>query len=213
TELDVENARTDWYEGIVKDCLAVARCNGITVWGVRDSDSWRSNQNPLLFDGNGNKKAAYTAVLNALNGGAVVTSGPTTTRPPTSAVVTTRPPTSAVVTTRPPTSAVVTTGGGQSGTCSATYKLIGSWPGGFQGEVTVKNNGSSTINGWTVPMGLPSGVSISSLWSGVQSANSGSITVKNAPYNGTVAGNGSTTFGFVANGSSSTAPTVSCTSP
>ncbi|WP_344089154.1 endo-1,4-beta-xylanase, partial [Luedemannella helvata] len=67
TELDVENARTDWYAGIVNDCLAVPRCNGITVWGVRDSDSWRSNQNPLLFDGNGNKKAAYTSVLNALN--------------------------------------------------------------------------------------------------------------------------------------------------
>ncbi|WP_344088220.1 cellulose binding domain-containing protein, partial [Luedemannella helvata] len=159
-------------------------------------------------DGNGNKKAAYTSVLNALNGGAVVT-----TRPPTSSVVTSRPPTSSVVTSRPPTSAVVTTGGGQSGTCSATYNLVNSWPGGFQAEVTVRNNGSSTLNGWTVSMGLPSGVSISSLWSGTVTGSSGNVTVKNAPWNGTLNGSGSTTFGFTANGSSSSTPTTGCTSP
>ena len=45
---------------------AVARCTGITVWGIRDSDSWRTGDNPLLFDGYGNKKAAYTSTLNAL---------------------------------------------------------------------------------------------------------------------------------------------------
>jgi hypothetical protein len=37
---------------------------------------------------------------------------------------------------------------------------------------------------------------------------------KNAAYNGTLTGNGSTTFGFTANGNGSTAPSaVSCTSP
>ena len=73
TELDIRNAPADAYRNVTNDCLAVARCNGITVWGIRDSDSWRSGESPLLFDGSGNKKAAYNAVLTALNNG----TGPT----------------------------------------------------------------------------------------------------------------------------------------
>ncbi|AIJ12797.1 endo-1,4-beta-xylanase [Streptomyces lividans] len=69
TELDIQGAPASTYANVTNDCLAVSRCLGITVWGVRDSDSWRSEQTPLLFNNDGSKKAAYTAVLDALNGG------------------------------------------------------------------------------------------------------------------------------------------------
>ncbi|MEV4389484.1 endo-1,4-beta-xylanase [Micromonospora sp. NPDC049580] len=87
TELDVMTGsnQANIYASVTRACLAVARCAGITTWGVRDSDSWRGSDNALLFDGSGNKKPAYTSVLNALNGG----STSPTTPPPSTGVDTT----------------------------------------------------------------------------------------------------------------------------
>ncbi|MDF2706326.1 MAG: Beta,4-xylanase [Nonomuraea muscovyensis] len=78
TELDVASGsnQANIYATVTRACLVVSRCTGITVWGIRDSDSWRVGENPLLFDSSGNKKTAYTATLDALNGGS---SNPTPT--------------------------------------------------------------------------------------------------------------------------------------
>ncbi|CAM3576919.1 endo-1,4-beta-xylanase [Kibdelosporangium persicum] len=67
TELDIAQAPSSGYANSVRACLNVPRCTGITTWGIRDSDSWRSSENPLLFDRSGNKKAAYESVLATLN--------------------------------------------------------------------------------------------------------------------------------------------------
>ncbi|HTI26110.1 MAG TPA: endo-1,4-beta-xylanase [Kutzneria sp.] len=72
TELDIggsdRTAQAANYRTVVQACLAVARCNDITVWGITDKYSWRASSTPLLFDGNYAKKPAYTSVLQALNG-------------------------------------------------------------------------------------------------------------------------------------------------
>jgi endo-1,4-beta-xylanase len=205
TETDVTNAATNQYQGLTQACVNVSRCVGITTWGIRDSDSWRGSENPLLFDRNSNPKAAYTAVLNALN--AASTTVPGTSTPPSTPTST--PPSTPTST---PTSTPPSTG--QPGACTATYRTTNSWGGGFQGEVTVTNNGSAGLNGWTVKLTLAAGQALVNLWNGVNTGTSGAVTVRNAAYNGSLGANASTSFGFVANGSSSTAPgNISCTSP
>jgi hypothetical protein len=105
-------------------------------------------------------------------------------------------------------------GGGTNGTCAAAYRNVNSWPGGFRGEVTIRNNGTNTLNGWTVGMTLASGQSISSLWDGVNTGTSGSVTVRSTPYNGTLAANTTATFGFTVTGGSTAAPgSITCKSP
>ncbi|MGC4780609.1 cellulose binding domain-containing protein [Micromonospora zamorensis] len=131
---------------------------------------------------------------------------PPTTPPPTTPPPTTPPPTTPPPTTPPPT--------GEPGTCAATYRAVNSWPGGFQGEVTVANPTATTLNGWTVGLTLAGGQAISSLWSGTNTGTTGSVTVRNAAYNGTLGANASTTFGFTATGDGATPPSnVTCTSP
>ena len=53
---------------------------------------------------------------------------------------------------RPPTTTTTPPGG--AGTCTAAYRSVNQWPGGFQGEVTV-TAGPSTIGFWTVNLDLP----------------------------------------------------------
>lgn len=67
TEVDIQNAQQSDWQNIVKACMQQANCEGITVWGVRDNDSWRPQGNPLLFDSGYNAKQAYTTVLNQIN--------------------------------------------------------------------------------------------------------------------------------------------------
>jgi endo-1,4-beta-xylanase len=66
TELDIQSAPTADYQNAFRACLNIGNCVGVTVWGLRDSDSWRSSTNPLLFDASWNPKAAYTGVCSIL---------------------------------------------------------------------------------------------------------------------------------------------------
>lgn len=87
---------------------------------------------------------------------------------------------------------------------------MNSWPGGFQGEVTVQA-GASGVNGWSVSWSLAGGQAISQVWNG-DLASQSPVTVTNVSYNGSLNANAQTTFGFLASGSPST-PTLTCTSP
>ncbi|MEU8382083.1 cellulose binding domain-containing protein [Streptosporangium sp. NPDC048865] len=99
------------------------------------------------------------------------------------------------------------------GGCTATYRVANSWPTGFQGEVTVRNAGTSAITGWTVRWSFPNGQTISQLWSGTHTQSGADVTVRNVNWNGALAAGTSTVFGFNSswNGTNGVPATVTCT--
>jgi xyloglucan-specific exo-beta-1,4-glucanase len=106
----------------------------------------------------------------------------------------------------------VTTPAGTTGGCSATYTIVNSWPGGFSGNVDVRNNGTTATSAWTVTWAFANGQVITQLWNGTVTQTGANVTVHNVSYNGTIAPNGVTSFGFNANWNNATnaVPTVTC---
>ncbi|EKX68275.1 endo-1,4-beta-xylanase [Streptomyces ipomoeae] len=72
TEAKLAQQRTE-YETVVKACVAVTRCTGVTVWGFTDSDSWIPDTFPgqgaaTPYDENYAPKPAYYGIVTALGG-------------------------------------------------------------------------------------------------------------------------------------------------
>lgn len=107
----------------------------------------------------------------------------------------------------PPTT---TTAPPPSGSCSASYRIVNPWSGGFQAEVTV-TAGNAAITSWVVRWTFANGQTISNLWNGALTTSGSGITVRNLSYNGSLAANASTTFGFNASaGSTNPIPALTC---
>lgn len=98
----------------------------------------------------------------------------------------------------------------QPGNCSATYRQIGSWPGGFQAEVTV-TAGASAIRTWTVRWTYANGQTITQIWNGTIMSGAPGVVIGSVGFNGQLAARASATFGFLGtwNGSNP-APTITC---
>ncbi|HEY0803781.1 MAG TPA: endo-1,4-beta-xylanase, partial [Pseudonocardiaceae bacterium] len=62
------------FSAVIKDCLGVSRCVGVTQWGIGDADSWipgffSGMGAATMWDNNYQPKPAFSAALSALGGG------------------------------------------------------------------------------------------------------------------------------------------------
>jgi predicted carbohydrate-binding protein with CBM5 and CBM33 domain len=191
-----------------------------SIWQRSDSNETFYGCSDVTFDG-GNGQVTDTGPGCC---GGTTSTGPSTgpassapasvpaSRPASSApasIPVSRPASSAPASSRPASSGPPATGG-----CSASYQVTSSWSGGFQASVTVANNSTSAISGWTVKWTFTSGETISQIWNATATTSGSTVTAKNVSYNGSIPANGNTNFGFLGGGGApaSSVSGISCTS-
>jgi hypothetical protein len=133
--------------------------------------------------------AAYTAV------GYTTGSGTPTTNPTTPTAPTT------TTTSAPPTGA----------SCTATAAVTGSWSGGYQLEITVRNNGSAPVSGWTTSFSFTGIQQVTNSWNAAVTQTGQQVRATNQSYNGTLAAGATTTWGAVVTGASQPPAGTACT--
>ncbi|MEU2628022.1 endo-1,4-beta-xylanase [Kitasatospora sp. NPDC007106] len=200
TELDVRmqtpsNATTlasqaEDYRKVITACRAVARCVGVTVWGLDDADSWvpgvfSGYGAATLYDENLQAKPAWAAVAAAFGGS---TASPS---PSGSGSGSGSPSSSASPSPSAPPSSSPLPGG-----CTVAYRIANQWTGGFTADVTVTNKGTSAIGPWQVGWQFGAGQQVTQGWSAVFTQSGSAVTAANPSWATSLAPGASYGFGF-----------------
>lgn len=87
---------------------------------------------------------------------------------------------------------------GRSGaaTCSVSYTLVNTWPGGFQGQAVITNTGRAAVNSWALSWTFPGDQKITELWNGSYTQSGEAVRVTNASYDSSIPPGGTVTVGF-----------------
>jgi hypothetical protein len=81
----------------------------------------------------------------------------------------------------------------------ATYTQTTGWGTGFNGDMKLKNTGTTAINGWTMEFDMKA--NIVNIWNAVIVSRVGTrYVIRNASWNGTIAAGAEISFGFQADG-------------
>ena len=76
---------------------------------------------------------------------------------------------------------------------------MNSWGSGYQLNVTVSNNGSSTVSGWNIEIGFASAPQMSGSWNVDISESGNSLFASDIGWNGNIGSGQSVSFGVLGN--------------
>ncbi|MEV6304971.1 non-reducing end alpha-L-arabinofuranosidase family hydrolase, partial [Actinoplanes sp. NPDC051861] len=79
--------------------------------------------------------------------------------------------------------------------CSVNYAVSSQWQGGFGANVSITNLGDP-LTGWTLTWTYGAGQTVTQAWNATVTQSGSAVTARNVSYNGSVATNGTASFGF-----------------
>ncbi|GAA4084206.1 glycoside hydrolase family 6 protein [Nonomuraea soli] len=121
-----------------------------------------------------------------------------TAKPTVSPTATTTPkPTVTPTSTPKPTVTPTATATPGARSCTARYRVMDSWQGGFRADVTITNTSSTALSDWGVRWDFAKGEKVTQLWSAVHVVDGDTVTARNTGWNGTVKAGDTVAFGFI----------------
>jgi GH43 family beta-xylosidase len=87
------------------------------------------------------------------------------------------------------------TAGAATTGCRVDYTVSSQWQGGFGATVAITNLGTP-ITGWALTWSFGAGQKVSQAWNATVTQSGSQVSAVNVSYNGAIATNGSTSFGF-----------------
>ncbi|MFJ9519854.1 glycoside hydrolase family 9 protein [Kitasatospora sp. NPDC101801] len=85
-----------------------------------------------------------------------------------------------------------------SAACSVGYRVDSAWSGGFTATVTLKNTGTTPLQGWSLAWSFPGDQRIGNAWNATVVQSGAAVTAKDVGWNGSVAPGATAQFGFQA---------------
>ena len=71
--------------------------------------------------------------------------------------------------------------------CHVGYQMLSQWPEGFQGAITIRNTGGTSLTNWTLGFSFSSKQTIANAWNTNASQKAAAVTMTSMSYNGVIA--------------------------
>jgi predicted carbohydrate-binding protein with CBM5 and CBM33 domain len=198
----VPNGTGEYYWNVKLPANKTGRHIIYSVWQRSDSTETFYGCSDVVFDGGSGQVIGipgYSGQPTATPTASTTATTSATTSPTTGSTATAGP--TATSTTGP-----TTTTAAPSGSAGCTAQVgVNAWSGGYQGDVTVLNNGTA-LTPWTVTFTVPAGVTLNSGWNADVTQSGTTITAVAPSWNRTIGAGAQVDIGFVANGPATPAP-------